>query len=146
MVQWLTTFCKLMSWLIFGVLFLRTRLFENLRMLPHAPGVQMTGNSYIHDFTIFFFYCRKLDLDIIGSIWRIVLFVFQPFQRMLWMMRVGRRKTKKIQTRGFQVSVYFVTFCYEIQRIDLQLSFINYTYVTAKIMKTRDKRNIMNIN
>ena len=43
-----------MSWLIFGVLFLRTRLFENLRMLPHAPGVQMTGNSYIDDFTIFF--------------------------------------------------------------------------------------------
>ena len=94
----------------------------------------------------FFFYCRKLDLDIIGSIWRIVLFVFQPFLRMLWMMRVGRRKTKKIQTKGFQVSVYFVTFCYEIQRIDLQLSFINYTYVTAKIMKTRDKINIMNIN
>lgn len=25
-------------------IFRRTRLFENLRMLPHAPGVQMQGN------------------------------------------------------------------------------------------------------
>lgn len=26
-------------------IFFRTRLFENLRMLPHAPGVQMQGKN-----------------------------------------------------------------------------------------------------
>ena len=26
---------------------IRQRLFENLRMLPHAPGVQMAGNSFL---------------------------------------------------------------------------------------------------
>ena len=25
---------------------IKTRLFENLRMIPHAPGVQMQGNIY----------------------------------------------------------------------------------------------------
>ncbi len=26
---------------------IKTRLFENLRMIPHAPGVQMQGNIYL---------------------------------------------------------------------------------------------------
>ena len=27
---------------------IKTRLFENLRMLPHAPGVQMQGECWSH--------------------------------------------------------------------------------------------------
>ena len=32
-----------MIFLKIGKFIFRTRLFENLRMLPHAPGVQMQG-------------------------------------------------------------------------------------------------------
>lgn len=41
---------------------IKNRLFENLRMLPHAPGVQVQGNKFNHCSLISFKYIVKLQL------------------------------------------------------------------------------------
>ncbi len=44
---------------------IKTRLFENLRMLPHAPGVQIQGEfqtlKHLHFKNIYMNYCHVLS-------------------------------------------------------------------------------------